>query len=77
MIADFVNEEVSHHITPFLNAYEALSKLKELYDSHSELEIVQLMIKMFSLELKNDDPLALASKVRSIMHDIKTTGVIL
>ena len=33
------------------------------------------MIKLFSLELKNDDPLALASKVRSIMHDIKNTGV--
>ena len=33
------------------------------------------MIKLFSLELKNDDPLALASKVRSVMHDIKNTGV--
>ena len=26
------------------------------------------------LELKNDDPLALASEVRSIMHDINSTG---
>lgn len=33
------------------------------------------MIKLFNLELKNDDPLALASEVRSIMHDIKATGV--
>ena len=33
------------------------------------------MIKLFSLELKNDDPLALASKLRSIMHDIKKTSV--
>ena len=33
------------------------------------------MIKLFSLELKNDDPLALASEVRSILHDIKNTGV--
>ena len=33
------------------------------------------MIKLFSLELKNDDPLALASEVRSMMHDIKNTGV--
>ena len=49
--------------------------MKELYDSHSELEVVQLMIKLFSLELKNDDPLDLASEVRSIMHDIKSTGV--
>ena len=75
MIATFVNEEVSFHISPFSNAFEALQKLKELYNSHSELEVVQLMIKLFSLELKNDDPLALASEVRSIMHDIKTTGV--
>ena len=33
------------------------------------------MIKLFSLEMKNDDPLALASEVRSIMHDIDSTGV--
>ena len=33
------------------------------------------MIKSFNLELKNDDPLALASEVRSIMHDINNTGV--
>ena len=40
-----------------------------------EFEVVQLMIKLFSLELQNDDPLAIASKVRSIMHDIKDTNV--
>ena len=28
LIAASINEEVSHHITPFSNAYEALSKLK-------------------------------------------------
>ena len=33
------------------------------------------MIKLFSLELKNDDPLALASKVRYMIHDIKNIGV--
>ena len=33
------------------------------------------MIKLLSLELKNDDPLALASKVRYIMHDFKNIGV--
>lgn len=75
MIAAYVNEEVSRHIKPFSNPYEALRKLKELYDSHSELEIVQLMIKLVNLELKNDDPLALASEVRYIMHDIKNNGV--
>ena len=35
LIANSVNEEVSHHISSFSNAYEALSKLKELYDSYS------------------------------------------
>ena len=59
MIAASVNEEVSRHITPFSNAYEALRKLKELYESHSKLEIVQSMIKLFNLELKNDDPLGM------------------
>ena len=39
------------------------------------LKLFQLMIKLFNLELKNDDPLALASKVRSIMHEIKNSGV--
>jgi len=32
------------------------------------------MIKLFNLELQNDDPLALASEVKSIMHDIKFTN---
>ena len=73
MIASSVNEEVSHHISPFSNAFEALQKLKELYDSCPELELIQLLIELFSIELKNDDPLYLASEVRSIMHDIKTT----
>ena len=68
---------MGHHISPYSNSFEALQKLKELYDPHSELEFVQLMIKLFNLELKNDDPLALASEVRSIMHDIKTTGVLI
>jgi len=75
LIAASINEEVSHHISPFSNAFETLQKLKELYESHFELEVVQLMIKLFSIELKNDDPLALASKVISIMHDIKATDV--
>lgn len=66
---------MSHDVSPLSNSFEALQKLKEIYDLHSELEVVQLMIKLFSLELKNDDPLPLASKVRSIIHDIKTIGV--
>ena len=33
------------------------------------------MIKLFTLELQNNDPLALASEVKSIMHDIKSIKV--
>src|ERR1700733_2921879 len=73
LIATSVNEEVSRHISSYSTACEALQKLKELYDSHSALEVVQLMIKLFTLELQNNDPLALASIVKSIMHDIKST----
>jgi len=75
LIATSVNEEVSRHISSYSTAFEALQKLKELYDSHSALEVVQLMIKLFTLELQNNDPLALASEVKSIMHDIKSTKV--
>eukprot|EP00253_Pinus_taeda_P036637 PITA_36637 len=75
LIAASVNEEVSRHISPFSNAFEALQKLKELYDSHYALEVVQLMIKLFNLELKNYDHLALALEVKSIMHGIKVTNV--
>ena len=75
LIAASVNEEVSHHIFPFSNAFEALQKLKEPYDSHSALEVVQLMIKLVTLELQNDDPLALALEAKSIMHDINVTNV--
>jgi len=75
LIASFINEEVSLHISPFSNAFEALQKLKTLYDSHFALEVVQLMIKLFNLELQNDDPLALASEVKSFMRDIKVINV--
>ena len=33
------------------------------------------MIKLFTLELQNNDPLALALEIKSIMHDIKVTNV--
>ena len=75
LITTSVNEDVSCHILSYSTAFEALQKLKELYDSHSALEVVQLMIKLFTLELQNNDPLALASEVKSIMHDMKSTKV--
>eukprot|EP00253_Pinus_taeda_P007655 PITA_07655 len=75
LIAASVNKEVSRHISSYSTAFEALQKLNEFYDSHSTLKVVQLMIKLFTLELQNNDPLALASEINSIMHDIKSTKV--
>ena len=39
LIAALVNEKVSCLIFPFSNAFKALKKLKELYYSHSALEL--------------------------------------
>jgi hypothetical protein len=33
------------------------------------------MAKLLNLELKNDDPMALASEIKYIMHAINETGV--
>jgi len=51
--------EVSHHIASISDSYRTLKRLNELYDTHSELEFVQLMLKLFNLDLKNDDPMDL------------------
>ena len=75
LITASVNEEVSCHTSSYSTVFEALQQLKELYDSHSTLEVVQLMIKLFILELQNNDSLALAFEVKSIMHHIKATKV--
>eukprot|EP00253_Pinus_taeda_P020188 PITA_20188 len=73
LILASLNKEVSRHISSYSTAFEYLQKLKELYDSHSALEVVQLMIKLFTLELQNNAHLPLASEIKSIMHDIKST----
>jgi len=70
-----VTEEVSRHILSSTTTFKALEKLKDLYDSHSELEIIQLLMKLFNLELKDNNPMKLASKIKSIFHDIDSTGV--
>jgi len=75
LIATSINKELNCHISPLSNSFEALQKLRELYESHFELEVFQLMIKLFKLELKNDDPLALQLELISIIHDIKIIGI--
>ena len=51
-----------------------MKNLKDLYESHSEFEIVQLMVKLFNLDLKDDNSLALAFEIRSIRHNVDVTG---
>jgi hypothetical protein len=66
---------VSCHIISIKHSYGYLNKLKDLYDSHSKLELIQLLVKIFNLELKNDDSMALTSKIKAMMHHIDATGV--
>ena len=75
LIIASVSEEVSRHLFSSKSDWEELNKLKDLYDSHSELEIIQLLMNLFNLELKDNDPMKLASEIRAIFHDIDATGV--
>jgi hypothetical protein len=75
VIVVIASEEVSHHIVSINDSYSPLKELKDLYDTHSELELIQLLVKLFNLELKNDYPMALAFDIKAMMHDIDATGV--
>ena len=75
LIIASISEEVSRHLVSSKSVWEALKKLEDLYDSHSELEIIQLLMKLFNLELKDNDPMKIAYDIRVIFHDIDATGV--
>jgi hypothetical protein len=70
-----VSEEVIHIIVSISDSYGSLKILNELYDTHSELELIQLMLNLFNLELKNDDPMDLTSEIKYIVHDIQDIRV--
>jgi hypothetical protein len=74
-IVSFVSEEVIHHIGSIKDSWGALKKLKDIYDSHSKLELIQLLLKLLNLDLNDNDPMLLASKIKSIMHNVDATGV--
>ena len=63
MIIAIVSEEVSQQILLAKSYFETLKTLKDLYDSHSEMEIIKLMLKLFSLEVKDNDPMLFASEI--------------
>ena len=75
MITAAVSEEARQHILPPKSCFEALKALKYLYDSHSKMEMIQLMLKMFSLEVKDNDPMMGASEIKAIMHKIQESGM--
>ena len=52
MIAATISEEASWNITPTKTYHDALNKMKDLYDPHLKLEVIQLLLKLFNLELK-------------------------
>ena len=39
------------------------------------MEVIQLMLKLFSLEVKDNDPMIVASKIKAIMHKIQAIGM--
>lgn len=52
------------------NSFGALKKLKVVYHSHLDLELVQLLITLFNLDMKGDDSMALAFEIIAFKHDI-------
>lgn len=59
LIIAFLSEEVSPHIISNKHSWGDLKKLKYLYDSHSKLELIEFLLKLFNLELKHNDPMDL------------------
>ena len=49
--------------------------MKDLYNSHSKLELIQLLVKLFNLELKDNDPMDLVSEIKVILNEIDATKV--
>ena len=70
-----ITKEVSRHILSSTTAFKSLKKLKYIYDSHSKLEIIQLLMNLFNLELQDNDPMKLASEIKALFHDIEENGV--
>ena len=75
MITATVSEEVSQHVFLAKSYFKALKALKYLHDSHFEMEIIQLMLKLFSLEVKDNDHMLIAYKIKSIKHKIQASSM--
>jgi hypothetical protein len=66
---------VSCHIRSIKDSWGDLKKLNDLYGSHSKLDLIQLLLKLFNLELKDNNPMAFAYEIKAIMHVVDATSV--
>lgn len=70
LIRASINKEVNRDICSVETAWEAMKKLKDMYATNSKFEFIQLHLKLFNLELKANDPMSLASKIKAIKYEI-------
>ena len=75
MITATISEDVSQHVFPAKSCFGELKALKDLYGSHYEMEIIQLILKLFNLELKYNDLMLVAFDIIEIMHKIQASGM--
>jgi hypothetical protein len=66
---------VNHHLFSINDSHSYLDILKNLYETHSKPELIQLMVNLFNLELKNDDPMYLTFEIKDIMNKIDSIGM--
>ena len=64
MITAIVSEEVSQHIFPATYFFQALKRMKDMFGSHTKMEVIQMMLKLFNLEVKDNHPMIGASDTR-------------
>lgn len=70
LISTSVTEEVSIYIHFSNTTPGGLNKLKEIYDSHSKLEIIQLILKLFNLKMKDNDHMKLVQLFFMILNPL-------
>jgi len=71
-----VSEKTSCHIKSIAgDAWKYLNKLRDLYDTHFELEFIQLQLSLFNFELKDGDSMALALEIKDIKYDLDASYV--
>ena len=60
---------------PIKSSFESLKTLKDVYDSHSKMETIKLILKLFSLEVVDNDRILVTAEARAIMHNIEAYSI--